>query len=111
LVHDGDAGAPAPTLARRRPWAVAFAFGLVHGLGFAGGLRALGLPTGQIPLALLAFNLGLETAQLRLVAIALGLPRAFRSVPLRTWKVPAYVIGALASFWLLQRVASFWTAG
>jgi hydrogenase/urease accessory protein HupE len=99
------------TLARRRPWVMAFAFGLVHGLGFAGGLRALGLPSGQIPLALLAFNLGLEAAQLALVAAALLLARLLPQERLRASRLPAYLIGSLASFWLLQRIASFWSEG
>jgi hypothetical protein len=102
---------PAPTLARRWPWLMAFAFGLIHGLGFAGGLRALGLPSGQLPLALLAFNLGLEAGQLAFVAVVLALARLARRVPLRASKVPAYIIGSLASFWLLQRVASSWAPG
>ena len=56
------------SLALRQPWLVAFAFGLVHGLGFASGLAGLGLPQGDIPLALLLFNLGVEAGQLMFVA-------------------------------------------
>lgn len=99
------------TLAQRRPWVVAFGFGLLHGLGFAGGLGALGVPEAQIPAALLGFNLGLEAAQLALVAAALGLAAVARPLATRLprWahRAPAYGIGAFAAFWTLQRVGAF----
>ena len=63
----------------RHPWVVAFAFGLLHGFGFASGLTALGLPPSEIPLALLLFNVGVEVGQLAFVALILLLERAFRS--------------------------------
>ena len=59
------------SLFRRRPWLIALGFGLLHGLGFAGALTEVGLPQGEIPLALLAFNLGIEAGQLLLVATLL----------------------------------------
>jgi hydrogenase/urease accessory protein HupE len=97
-----------PTLMRRRPWLAAFGFGLLHGLGFAGGLASLHLPEGQIAPALLGFNLGLEAAQLALVLAALGAARALRgrapAWPAWTARIPAYGIGTAAAFWLLQRV-------
>lgn len=100
-----------PTLVQRRPWLAAFAFGLLHGLGFAGGLAALRLSPAQIPAALLGFNLGLEAAQLGLVAVALLLARALGAHVARwpswTHRVPAYAIGTVATFWLLQRTSSF----
>jgi hydrogenase/urease accessory protein HupE len=99
----------APTLTRRRPWLMAFAFGLVHGLGFAGGLRALGLPAGQVPLALLMWNLGVEAGQLALVLVALGLLRLLGRMAPPATRLVAYGIGSLASFWCLERLASFWT--
>ncbi len=85
--------------------------GLLHGLGFAGGLGALGVPEAQIPAALLGFNLGLEVAQLALVVVALGLAALARPFTTRLprWahRVPAYGIGAFAAFWTLQRVGAF----
>jgi hydrogenase/urease accessory protein HupE len=97
------------TLTQRAPWAVASGFGLLHGLGFAGALSAVGLPTGEIPLALLSFNIGIELGQLAFVATALVAILALKALPLRwpRWSpaVPAYGIGALASYWFLVRVA------
>ena len=92
----------------RNPWIVAFAFGLLHGFGFASGLRSLGLPQGEIPLALFAFNVGVEIGQLAFVALILLLVRAFRVLEIR-WSramqlAPAYVVGALGAFWTIQRV-------
>ena len=94
----------------RHPWVVAFAFGLLHGFGFASGLTALGLPRAEIPLALLAFNVGVEVGQLAFVALVLLLVRAFRTLDLR-WPralelAPAYVIGSLGAFWTIQRIAT-----
>ena len=60
-------------IAARAPWLVAFAFGLLHGFGFAGALSEVGMPAGHIPVALLFFNLGVEVGQLLFVAAVLGL--------------------------------------
>ncbi|MFO1207041.1 MAG: HupE/UreJ family protein [Burkholderiales bacterium] len=92
----------------RHPWVVAFAFGLLHGFGFASGLTAIGLPQGDIPLALLAFNVGVEIGQLAFVALILLLLRAFKVLDVR-WPrplalLPAYVVGSLGAFWTIQRV-------
>jgi len=92
----------------RHPWVVAFAFGLLHGFGFASGLTALGLPQSEIPLALLAFNVGVEVGQLVFVAVILLLVRAFRVLQVR-WPrpvelLPAYAIGSLGAFWTIQRL-------
>lgn len=98
-------------IAARAPWVVAFCFGLLHGLGFAGALSEIGLPEGHIPLALLFFNLGVEAGQLIFVGAALSIMAAARYVPvaLPSWttRVPAYVIGSVAMFWTIQRVAMF----
>ncbi|HXQ21119.1 MAG TPA: HupE/UreJ family protein [Candidatus Acidoferrales bacterium] len=102
--------APA-TLTRRYPWAVAFAFGLLHGLGFAGALAEIGLPPDQIPLALLSFNLGVELGQVMFVAAMLGpllLFRRYTSALSRLRLVPAYAIGALAVAWTFERIQRFW---
>jgi hydrogenase/urease accessory protein HupE len=97
-------------LTYRQPWIVAFAFGLLHGFGFAGTLSRLGLPSGDIPQALLFFNLGVEAGQLAFVAVFLAFIHSLRSLeihwPAWTQPVPAYAIGSVASFWLIQRCAS-----
>jgi HupE/UreJ protein len=90
------------------PWIVAFGFGLLHGFGFASGLTALGLPQGDIPLALLTFNVGVEVGQLAFVALIVLLTKAFGVLEVR-WPravelVPAYVVGSLGAFWTIQRV-------
>ena len=56
----------------RWPWVVAFCFGLLHGFGFAGALSEIGLPRGDIPLALFAFNVGVELGQLAFIGAMLG---------------------------------------
>jgi hypothetical protein len=92
----------------RHPWVVAFAFGLLHGFGFASGLAAIGLPQTDIPLALLMFNVGVEIGQLAFVATILLLVRAFRVLevhwPRSLGLAPAYVVGSLGAFWTIQRV-------
>jgi hydrogenase/urease accessory protein HupE len=99
-----------PGLASRRPWVVAFVFGLLHGLGFAGALREVGLPSGAIPLALLFFNLGVEVGQLLFVACMLPLAglrrRAVRHWPRAALEAPAYAIGGVAAWWTLERIAA-----
>lgn len=98
------------SLTIRGPWIVAFAFGLLHGIGFAGGLSLAGLPRGDIPLALLGFNLGVEIGQLAFVAAILAALAAFRAMGVR-WPraarfAPAYLVGALGAFWTIERVAA-----
>ncbi len=99
----------------RHPWVVAFAFGLLHGFGFASGLTTMGLPGSEIPLALLMFNLGVELGQLLFVAIILLLERAFRVLQVR-WPravemLPAYAVGSLGAYWTIQRVALLLAGG
>lgn len=93
------------------PWLAAFAFGLLHGFGFAGALRETGLPQGDIPLALLFFNFGVEVGQLLFVAVATGIASALRriSLPVPRWTGLAlpYTIGSVAMFWVIQRIAAF----
>jgi len=91
----------------RHPWVVAFAFGLLHGFGFASGLTEMGLPKDEIPLALLLFNIGVELGQLAFVLLVVLLERAFRVLELR-WplplqRLPGYVVGTLGAFWTIQR--------
>jgi len=108
LLHDlsGRKG-----LTARFPWIVAFIFGLLHGFGFAGALVDLGLPQIDIPWALLFFNVGVEIGQLAFVLIALGvmwmLARAKPIWPMWLRKVPPYVIGSIASFWMIERLWGF----
>jgi hydrogenase/urease accessory protein HupE len=93
----------------RHPWVVAFAFGLLHGFGFATSLTAMGLPRVEIPLALLLFNVGVELGQLGFVLLVLLLERSFRVLEIR-WPtfvahLPGYAVGTLGAFWTIQRVA------
>jgi hydrogenase/urease accessory protein HupE len=102
-------------LTERAPWLVAFTFGLLHGLGFAGALSEVGLPPTAIPAALLSFNVGVELGQLAFIAAVLGVAALGRTLARRltlrppAWAgaVPAYSIGGVAAFWFLQRVAAF----
>lgn len=92
----------------RHPWVVAFAFGLLHGFGFASALTSAGLPRAELPLALLSFNLGVEIGQLGFVVLVLLLERAFRILEIRwpRWvqAVPGYTVGSLGAFWTIQRL-------
>ena len=99
---------PRATLARRVPALVAFVFGLVHGLGFAGALKDIGLPESHLPLALLTFNLGVEAGQLLAVGAAWGLTRWLgRFGWFQRARTPAlYGIGALAAYWSWLRIAT-----
>jgi len=96
------------SLSIRQPWVVAFAFGLLHGFGFASGLTTMGLPRAEIPLALLCFNAGVEAGQLLFVAMVLLLERAFRVLEVRWPRViealPAYTVGSLGAYWTIQRL-------
>ncbi len=104
-----------PGLTEKYPWVVAFIFGLLHGLGFAGALAQIGLPQSSIPTALLFFNVGVEIGQLFFIAcvfsiIALGRAIISRiNMPKMAWisTVPPYVIGSAAAFWTIQRLVNF----
>jgi hydrogenase/urease accessory protein HupE len=100
-----------PGLTARAPWVVAFTFGLLHGFGFAGALAEVGLPQRAIPLALLCFNVGVEIGQLIFVAGALAVMLAVRRLAVRPpeWAayIPAYAIGAVAMFWVIERIGDF----
>ncbi len=93
----------------RHPWVVAFAFGLLHGFGFASALTSAGLPRAELPLALLGFNVGVEIGQLGFVVLVLLLERAFRILEIRwpRWAamLPGFTVGSLGAFWTVQRVA------
>jgi hypothetical protein len=103
------------SLTIRHPWVVAFAFGLLHGFGFASGLATIGLPHGEIPAALLFFNLGVEAGQLGFVALVLAVTRSFRALEIR-WPqavelIPGYAVGSLGAFWTIQRTWMLFGAG
>ena len=111
-----------PRLATRAPWLVAFVFGLLHGFGFSGALREVGLPEQDIPLALLFFNVGVEVGQLAFIAVVVLVLSVVTRLLRRPghaergpWhseamiRVPvAYAIGSIAAFWTVQRVVGFW---
>jgi hydrogenase/urease accessory protein HupE len=94
------------TLARRWPALVAFLFGLVHGLGFAGALQEIGLPQKHLAVALLTFNVGVEIGQLFVVALACGLYRVLSRWPQSAMaRAPAlYAIGTIAAYWSFGRI-------
>ena len=106
-------------LTSRFPWAVSFSFGLLHGLGFASALRDIGVPQGDVPLALFAFNLGVEAGQLMFIAAVLTAGFFLGRVGPRPGPVLArggpafgatvYAIGGLAAYWMIDRIAGFVT--
>ena len=97
-----------PRLSERVPWVVAFLFGLLHGFGFAGALKEIGLPESDVPTALLTFNLGVEAGQLIIVAATIAIVAALRHLRPQAERpailAATYGIGAVASLWLLERV-------
>jgi hypothetical protein len=102
------------TLARRQPWLIAFGFGLLHGMAFAGALAEIGLPARAAPQALFLFNLGVEIGQLVFIVAVLALLWLVRRTsaatliarPLIARWAPAYAIGGLAAFWLIERIST-----
>ena len=100
--HQGET-----SLAIQWPWLVAFAFGLLHGFGFAGALLDLGLPQVHLSIALLFFNLGVELGQLAFIAVILGLGLAMRRIMMVPRHAPifsSYLIGSIAAFWVIERL-------
>jgi hydrogenase/urease accessory protein HupE len=97
------------SLTIRRPWLVAFIFGLLHGFGFAGALSGAGLPRPDLALALLTFNIGVEIGQIAFVLLVVALERSFRQLEIRwpPWlaRAPGYMIGSAGAFWTIQRTA------
>ena len=104
-ARDGRIG-----LTYRSPWLVAFGFGLLHGFGFAGALADIGLPQAEVPVALLFFNVGVEIGQLMFVLVVVAFGWMVKRVPARLPEIagllPAYVIGSVAMYWLMERVLS-----
>jgi hydrogenase/urease accessory protein HupE len=97
----------APRLSERIPWVVAFGFGLLHGFGFAGALKEIGLPESDVPTALLTFNLGVEAGQIAIVAATIGflavLKSRFAGIQEPAIRAATYAIGITASFWFIER--------
>jgi len=105
----GECLRPADSFTRRAPWAVAFAFGLLHGLGFASALLDLGVPEQHLPSALLCFNVGVELGQLAIIAVVFGLRRLAMRLRLdRDWtrRGLIYAMGGVAAFWSLDRIGA-----
>lgn len=102
-------------LTERFPWIVAFTFGLLHGFGFASALSEVGLPQSAIPVASLFFNFGVEIGQLFFIASVFAVIALARQCarcidvapPAWAWRVPAYAIGGVAAFWVIQRISVF----
>jgi hydrogenase/urease accessory protein HupE len=98
-------------LSEAYPWVVAFSFGLLHGFGFAGALKEIGLPQIDVPLALLTFNLGVEAGQLLFVGMVLLIFKSTSTLmTMPTSKAhiaAAYLIGTALTFWFMERLASF----
>jgi hydrogenase/urease accessory protein HupE len=105
LALEIDSGRRGPVW--KHPWVLPGVLGLLHGLGFASVLFDAGLPPEEIPLALLGFNLGLEIAQLGVIAVGALCFAATRTALPPAWRnnrtVPAYVVGSLAAFWVIER--------
>jgi hypothetical protein len=100
------------SITRRAPWAIAFGFGLLHGFGFAGALSEIGLPPGQIPLALASFNIGVELGQLAVIAIAIVLARLAIRLHERARELErpvVYLMGTAAAFWTIERLWALWS--
>lgn len=94
------------TLTKRLPAIVSFVFGLVHGLGFAGALRDIGLPENNVTVALLGFNVGVEAGQLLVIGLAWVLAMSLCRV---TWsgharRLVLYAIGSISVYWTLARL-------
>ncbi len=104
--YSGETG-----LTQRYPWMVAGFFGLFHGLGFAGALTKIGLPAHEILLALLTFNIGVETGQILFIVAVVAVLEVLRRVPVQipegAWRLVPYSIGGIAAFWTIERVVSF----
>jgi len=108
MLVAGEALRERETLARRWPALVAFLFGLVHGLGFAGALKDIGLPENHLWVALLTFNVGVEVGQVMTLAFAWALWGALRHLPAqRPMRTTAlYAIGSMAAYWSCARIAA-----
>jgi hydrogenase/urease accessory protein HupE len=97
---------PSTSLTHRAPWLVTFAFGLLHGTGFASALLETGLPERHVPSALLFFNVGVELGQVAALAVFIAVGRLVASIQKRlAWSLRAlvYAMGTIAAYWSLER--------
>jgi hydrogenase/urease accessory protein HupE len=98
-------------ISSQKPWLVSFTFGLLHGLGFAGALKDIGLPQTQVAAALAFFNIGVELGQLLFIAAMLLIGKLLvKKITTSNFVkfFPAYAIGSIAAFWLVERVLGYW---
>jgi hydrogenase/urease accessory protein HupE len=103
---------PSGSLMQRAPWLVTFAFGLLHGMGFASALLETGLPEQHVPWALLFFNVGVELGQLAAIALFLAAGWLFMRLEKRpAWatRALAYAMGCTAAYWSLERAAAMFS--
>jgi hydrogenase/urease accessory protein HupE len=103
---------PSDSLARRAPWLVTFAFGLLHGMGFASALLDTGLPEKHVASALLFFNVGVELGQLAAIAVFIAVGWLWTRIERRrTWTTRAFVyaMGSTAAYWSLERGLAIFT--
>ena len=112
------------SLSYHYPWVVAFLFGLIHGFGFASALGNLGLNPGDVPAALLFFNLGVEAGQLAIILVSLTLARSLYAsagrlstigvmtspsgAAMTSISTLSYLLGGVATYWLIERLPSLW---
>jgi len=101
------------SLSERKPWLVAFGFGLLHGLGFASALCALGLPQKEVLPALLFFNVGVEMGQLLFISAVLVFAFFLRKIFIANRNLLisglSAIIGVLAMYWFIQRALPIFT--
>jgi len=113
MLVAGEALHQGMTLSKRSPAMVAFLFGLIHGLGFAGALKEIGLPQNHLAIGLLTFNAGVELGQLLVVATAFGIYRVVSQYQRFTAaRTPAlYAIGSVAAYWSVSRTVGMLMQG
>ncbi len=107
LQQRGESG-----IAIERPWLIAFGFGLLHGFGFAGALREVGLPQEAVPTALLFFNVGVEAGQILFIVALLTATSVLKAIAPRPSMISRrafpYGIGLVAAFWAVERTVAIW---
>ena len=109
----GECLRPGDSLTRRAPWAVTFAFGLLHGLGFASALLAVGLPEKHLPTSLFFFNAGVELGQLGAISVVLGLRFLISRIRLKhavLGRGLVYAMGCTAAYWSIERILAVFSS-
>jgi len=99
------------SLGARKPYLISFLIGLIHGCGFAGALSEIGLPKGTELLALLLFNVGVELGQFAIIALVVAalflIGKSSLKYLRRSELIISYIIGAVAMFWVIERLAGY----